>query len=58
MGRKEKLSDEEAEERINKLLVNSGERDRLREKLKEQLEEANWKESVKMEAKEVIADRG
>ena len=58
MGRKEKLSDSEAEERINKLLVDSGERDRLREKLKEQLEEANWKESVKMEAKEVIADRG
>lgn len=40
------MTDAEAEEAIHKELVESGERDRLREKLKKQLEETGWREQV------------
>ena len=51
------LSDTEAEEKINQLLIETGDRDRIRAKLKDQLQDTNWKESVKLEAREIIAER-
>ena len=46
-GGRRKMTDAEAEEAIHKELVESGERDRLREKLKKQLEETGWREQVR-----------
>lgn len=40
------MSDAEAEDAINRLLVESGERDRLRTKLSRQLEQCGWREQV------------
>ena len=47
-GDPKKLSDEDAEERLNKLLVDSGERDRLRERLSKKLDADGWREEVKV----------
>ena len=49
-GEAKKLSDEDAEERLNKLLVDSGERDRLRERLSKKLDADGWREEVKVGA--------
>ena len=57
-SRPRKLSDSEAEEKINKLMLESGDRDKIREKLKEQLSDTNWREAVKLEAKEILAEKG
>lgn len=57
-SRQRKLSDSEAEEKINKLLLEGGDRDRIRDKLKGQLSDSNWRESVKLEAKEILAEKG
>ena len=46
-GETKKITDEDAEERLNKLLVDSGERDRLRERLSKKLDADGWKEEVK-----------
>ena len=51
-GEAKKLSDEDAEERLNKLLVDSGERDRLRERLSKKLDADGWREEVKVGALE------
>ena len=47
-GDPKKVSDEDAEERLNKLLVDSGERDRLRERLSKKLDADGWREEVKV----------
>lgn len=47
-GDAKKLSDEDAEERLNKLLVDSGERDRLRDRLTKKLDADGWREEVKV----------
>ena len=57
-SRTRKLSDSEAEEKINKLMLESGDRDKIRDKLQEQLADTNWRESVKLEAREILAEKG
>ena len=54
-GEAKKLSDEDAEERLNKLLVDSGERDRLRERLSKKLDADGWREEVKVGALKVLS---
>ncbi len=44
-----RLSDGEAEEAINRSMLESGERDRLRHKLARLLEECGWREQVKLQ---------
>ena len=46
-GEAKKITDEDAEERLNKLLVDSGHRDRLRERLSKKLDADGWREEVK-----------
>ncbi len=51
MGRRDrpkKLSDEEAEAKLNTLLIDTGERDKLRAKLHDTLERDGWREDVKV----------
>ena len=53
MGRSKnrQMSDSVAEDSINRLLTESGERDRLRAKLNRQLEESGWRDQVKLQVK-------
>ena len=53
MGRNKNrhMSDSEAEDSINRLLTQSGERDRLRAKLSRNLEESGWRDQVKLQVR-------
>ena len=52
------LSESEAEQIINKRLVESGERERLRERLFERLDDTGWREDVKKKVKKYADKRG
>ena len=58
MTRGNKLSESEAEQIINKRLVESGERERLRERLFERLDDTGWREDVKKKVKKYTDKRG
>ena len=58
MTRGNKLSESEAEQIINKRLVESGERERLRELLFERLDDTGWREDVKKKVKKYTDKRG
>ena len=58
MTRGNKLSESEAEQIINKRLVESGERERLRERLFERLDDTGWREDVKKKVKKYADKRG
>jgi len=49
---------EVAEEQINQMLVESGKREMLRQKLVERLEESGWKDQIKMACRDVVKERG
>ncbi len=51
-GRQKQMSDAEAEDALNRTMVESGERDRLRAKLAQLLDEAGWREQVKLQVRE------
>lgn len=57
MARK-KVSESDAEETIHRQLVESGERERLREKFGRQLQESGWWDQVRAEIKDTISNRG
>ena len=52
------MSGQDAEAAINRKLIESGERERLRERLMEKLLESGWKERVKLQVVEYVNDKG
>ena len=49
------MSDQEAEDALNKALVESEQRNILRNKLSAQLEESGWREQVKVQVRRKVA---
>ena len=57
-SRRKQLSDDDALNSINQELIESGERDRLRMKLYKCLENSSWRDEVKLQAREIINEKG
>ena len=55
-GSKKKITEDEADERITRMLAESGERDRFRQRLYANLEKSGWREEVKLLIKDSIRD--
>lgn len=54
MSKRENL----ARQRINQKLTETGEKERLKEMLRERLVECGWKDDLKQHAKDMVKDRG
>ena len=52
------LSDADAESAINRKLAESGERDRLRERLVDRLSSTGWREQIKSQVNDYVNDVG
>ncbi|VDK40833.1 unnamed protein product [Dibothriocephalus latus] len=48
----------EIRQKVNDLLISTGERERLRDMIEEQLKKSGWNDKVKMHCKEFIKSKG
>ena len=53
-----RLSEADASENLERLMIESGERDRLRDKLRRHLDDCGWREQVKLYVRETAAEKG